>query len=318
MLNKTTATGIQIQSTMAGDVDYDARSAWFAPISALPEVEVHYDAEDKTLWQLMKPAGRPSFTLGLIRDLTKVLDAVEQAHRAMPESPVDFMVLGSNMPGVFNLGGDLTLFQQMILAGDRDGLKHYAHACVHGQYRRAVRMNLPICTIALVQGDALGGGFEAALSHDVVIAERSAKFGLPEILFNLFPGMGAFSFLSRRLGTAKAQRLLTSGQIYSAEEMFELGVVDVIAEDGFGGDAVDRYIDQHGRSAKSRLAIAKLRDMVAPLSLQEMLDITDLWVETALTLDARDLRKMRHLVAAQERRLPEMLEEEAPAHRVTA
>ena len=52
-------------------------------------------------------------------------------------------------------------------------------------------------TVALIQGDAIGGGFEAMLTNDVVIAERTAKFGLPEILFNLFPGMGAHSFLKR-------------------------------------------------------------------------------------------------------------------------
>jgi DSF synthase len=252
----------------------------------------------------MNPAGRPSFTPGLISDCTKALDAVEQAHRSGTPAPVDYLVLGSRMPGTYNLGGDLARFQQMILAGDREGLRHYAHSCVKGQYRRGTRMNLPICTIALVQGDALGGGFEAALSHDIIIAERGAKFGLPEILFNLFPGMGAYSFLSRRLDSARAQRLMTSGLLYSADEMCAMGIVDVVAEDGDGEAAVLRFIDQHRRSSKSRLAVARLRELASPLSLQEMLDITDLWVETALTLEARDLRKMRHLVAAQERRLP--------------
>ena len=52
-------------------------------------------------------------------------------------------------------------------------------------------LNLPMVTIALVQGDALGGGFECALAHDLIIAERSAKLGLPEVLVNLFPGIGA-------------------------------------------------------------------------------------------------------------------------------
>jgi DSF synthase len=56
---------------------------------------------------------------------------------------------------------------------------------------------LPILTVGLVQGAALGGGFEALLSFDYVVAERDATFGLPEILFGLFPGMGAHSLLSR-------------------------------------------------------------------------------------------------------------------------
>lgn len=281
----------------------DIRS-WLAPISNLPELDIFYEAEEKTLWQYMKPAGRPSFTPGLIRDCTTVIDAVEKAHHSSAHAPVQYMILASRLAGIYNLGGDLARFQKMIEAGDREGLRHYAHSCVKAQYRRAIRMNLPICTIALVQGDALGGGFEVALSHDIIVAEKSAKFGLPEILFNLFPGMGAYSFLSRRLGGASAERLMTSGRLYSAQDMHEMGVVDVVAEDGAGVAAVSAFIEQHRRASKARMAIARLRDMVTPVTLQEMLDITDLWVETALTLEPRDLRKMRHLVAAQDRRSP--------------
>ena len=56
--------------------------------------------------------------------------------------------------------------------------------------------NLPFTTISLVQGDALGGGFEAALCGDIIIAEKQARFGFPEVLFNLFPGMGAYNSCS--------------------------------------------------------------------------------------------------------------------------
>lgn len=294
-------------------IDYQAASqpldqtdtrSWLASISDLPEVDILYEAEEKTLWQYMKPAARPSFTPGLLRDLTAVLDAAEKAHLSSRHPPIQYMILASRLAGIYNLGGDLARFQKMIEAGDRDGLRHYAHSCVRGQHRRAIKMNLPICTIALVQGDALGGGFEVALSHDVIVAEKSAKFGLPEILFNLFPGMGAYSFLSRRLDSARAERLMTSGRLYSAEDMHDMGIVDIVAEDGAGTAAVANFIEQHRRSNKARMAIAKLRDIVAPITLKEMMDITDLWVETALTLEARDLRKMRHLVAAQERRVP--------------
>ena len=61
-------------------------------------------------------------------------------------------------------------------------------------YGNSAAFHTPLITIALVQGDALGGGFECALSFDVLIAERSAKMGLPEVLFNLFPGMELTAF----------------------------------------------------------------------------------------------------------------------------
>jgi len=277
-------------------------ASWLAPILDLEELEVRFEPEEKILWQFMKPSGPPSFTPGLISDCTRAMDAVERAHNCRAEPPVQYMVLASQMPGIYNLGGDLSRFQALILAGDREGLRRYAYSCVEAQYRRAIRMNLSICTIALVQGDALGGGFEVALSHDVIIAEKRAKFGLPEILFNLFPGMGAFSFLSRRIGAAQAQRMMTSGRIYGADELYDMGVVDLVTPDGTGNEAVYNFVETHRRASKSRLAVAKVRDLATPVSRQELFDITDLWVETALTLDARDLRKMRHLIAAQNRR----------------
>ena len=97
-------------------------------------------------------------------------------------------------------------------------------------------------SIALVQGDALGGGFEAALSATVLIAEESSRMGFPEILFNLFPGMGAFSFLSRKIGRRAAEEMITSGTIYSARQLYDMGVIDVLTPDGTGEAAVHGFI----------------------------------------------------------------------------
>ena len=123
-------------------------------------------------------------------------------------------------------------------SGNRDSLHRYARTCIDIVYRNINAFNLPMITMALVQGDALGGGFETALSFDLVVAERSAKMGLPEILFNLFPGMGAYSLLSRRMDAMRAEKMMMSGQIYTAEQLHEMGLVDVLAEDGQGEAAV--------------------------------------------------------------------------------
>ena len=72
------------------------------------------------------------------------------------------------------------------------------------------RSDSELITIGLAQGDALGGGFESLLSFDVLVAEKGAKFGFPEQLFGLFPGMGALTFMGRKLGFAKAEQLIRS------------------------------------------------------------------------------------------------------------
>jgi DSF synthase len=159
-------------------------------------------------------------------------------------------------------------------------------------------------TIALVQGDALGGGFEAALSCDVIIAERSAKFGFPEILFNLFPGMGAYSLLSRRLDGARAEKMILSGRIYTADELHSMGLVEQVVEDGKGQQAVREYVSRGSRRHNGQSTLSAARRMVQPLRLEELRAVTELWVDAALRVSEVDLRKMGRLKAAQGRRSP--------------
>jgi DSF synthase len=129
---------------------------------------------------------------------------------------------------VFNLGGDLALFRTAIERRERSTLAHYGRACVDVLYRWWKNANTPLTTIALVQGEALGGGFECALGSSVIVAEEDARMGFPEVLFNLFPGMGAYSFLSRKVGRRTTEELITSGAIYTARQLYDMGVVDVI------------------------------------------------------------------------------------------
>ena len=94
----------------------------------------------------------------------------------------------------------------------------------------------------------MGGGFETALSSDVVIAEKSARLGFPEILFNLFPGMGAYSLLERRVGMRVAEELILSGKMMPAYKLHEMGVVDVLAPNGQGESTVRKWIADNAKS----------------------------------------------------------------------
>jgi DSF synthase len=118
---------------------------------------------------------------------------------------INYAVVASKVDGIFNLGGDLSLFREAIAKNDRDLLVGYGRKCVDNLYPWSRNCDLPLTTIALVQGEALGGGFECALSASVLVAEESSRMGFPEILFNLFPGMGAYSFLSRKVGRRSAE-----------------------------------------------------------------------------------------------------------------
>lgn len=270
----------------------------------LAEFELQYEVDEKILWCHFDYSGRPCFTAAVLDEAQRIQRLVRSLAAEQPteETPVRYLVLGSRAPGVWNLGGDLEYFAEMIRRGDRASLTRYAQICCEVGYTNATLYGLPVITVALVQGEALGGGFEAALSSNVIIAERSARFGLPEILFNLFPGMGAYTFLSRRLAPGLAERMILGGEIYTAEQLHALGVVDVLAGDGEGSDAVYGYIGRHGRRHRAHTALQNARRIANPVTPEEMSRIAELWVDAALKLDDADLRKMARLALAQERR----------------
>lgn len=264
----------------------------------------HFDAERHALWHYFNPASRPVLSRALLSEILDIQERVK-LHLSAPDDnqpEIRYLVAASANPSVFSLGGDLELFASLIRSGDRDRLLAYGRLCVECVFNSCTNVGNPqLTTISLVQGSALGGGFEAALSTNVLVAERSATFGLPEILFNLFPGMGAYSLLVRRLDMARAERFLSSGRQYKADELYDLGIVDVLAEDGQGVHAVNSFIRKHSRSRNGLLGIQQVRQRLAPLVFQELLDVVMIWVDTAMRLTERDLRTMEKLVAAQDR-----------------
>jgi DSF synthase len=261
-----------------------------------------------TLWTYFNPKGVPCYSLELLKAM-RAHDERLVADGARVDvggemHDVNYYVTCSRMPGVFNLGGDLALFQLLIKTRDREAIAQYAKLCIDVQYPRSRSFFSPTLTsIALVQGDALGGGFECALASDVIVAEESAQMGLPEILFNLFPGMGACSLLSRRIGLRAAEELILSGKVMSGAELHKLGVVDVLATDGHGETAVRNWIAKNAKRRNGMQAVLRARQFIHPVTREELDGIVELWVDAALRLNERDLKMMNRLVRAQVRRL---------------
>jgi DSF synthase len=269
------------------------------------ELKVVLDPNTKCVWCYLRPKGALSLTPGIISELIVLRHAIQSliASQGPHEEPfVRYYVLASEIPGIYNMGGDLSFLIDRIRQRDREAIRNYAYRCVDVVYHTVTGFESGIVSVGLVQGDALGGGLEAALCCNFVVAESGAKMGVPEILFSMFSGMGAYSMLSRRIGSAMAERIIFSGRIHSADEMYALGVVDLIVESGCGEEAVREYLAD-SRKYGARQAIYRARQRANPLALGELRDIADLWVETAMGLSDADLRRMSHLQSAQDRRL---------------
>lgn len=266
------------------------------------QLRANFDTELGAMWLRWNPRPRPCFNPPLLAACNEYCQFLQQENGVITHGgrtyTVESSILGSDVPGVFNLGGDLGLFTALIEGRNRPGLMDYAMACVEVVYCNFVCYDLPLTTVSLVQGECLGGGFEAALSSQVVIAERSARFGFPEIMFNLFPGMGALSFVLRRANVKLAEELTASATIFSAEEMLQKGVIDMVVDDGEGPAAVHEYLRKKEPVMRT---LYRMRRRVSRLTREELDDIVAIWVDAALRLNRRDLRLMEHIVARQDK-----------------
>ncbi len=278
------------------------------PSSIEPEFfEARIESETGIHWWRLTADCPPKFTPELVAQLRRFQTefAIRMRNRVAAGDAASvprYHVLTSDIDGIFNLGGDLAYFYRLIRDGKREPLAAYARDCVDLVYHNSVAFDLPMTTIALVKGNALGGGMEAALSAGIIVAERHVRMGLPEVLFNLFPGMGAYQFLSRRMSPSAAQKLILSGRLYGAEELFDMGVVDHVAETGEGEDVVRRLV--HRERNHSRAAIAFRRAVQAdhPVSREQLMSFVESWVDAAMNLDERDLNHMRYLIRSQQER----------------
>jgi enoyl-CoA hydratase/carnithine racemase len=210
-------------------------------------------------------------------------------------------VLTSAAPRAFCVGADLK---------ERNDFSDAELADQRPRFRAAFAgvLALPVPTIAAVHGFALGGGFELALSCDLIVADASAVFGLPEVTVGLVPGGGGTQLLTRRIGSSRAADLVLTGRRVDVVEAERLGVVDRRVAQGQARSAALELAGQIAgnspvgvRNAKRALRGGFDVDLAAGLDVED-----GAWRAAAFSADRRE-----GIAAFNDRRPPRWSEEPA-------
>jgi DSF synthase len=270
------------------------------------QLKISFDKEYGVLWSTMTQKNRiPCFNSDLISEIASHQQEIEKSQGIIrlgnEAHKIKYSVASSDTNGVFSLGGDLALIKEMANNNMEGALTDYAIRGTEALLQRIFHFNTPdITTISLLQGQTLGSGLEVALTSDVIIAEKNTLMGFPEVLFNSFPGMGGYSLTARKIGTKLADKMLIKGKIYTAQEGYDMGLVDVLAEVGEGTNAVYNWIESNRRHANSFLAIQKAKKRFNPITRDEVMDIVYIWIDTILKLSDRDLSIMERFIRQQQ------------------
>lgn len=284
------------------------------------QVYCRYDEKSQALWTyLSQPQRIPCINHALLLDLHAHHHDIERSGGYIEAAngaslPIRYSVFASATPGYFNMGGDLQKMAAAIRQQDRAQLEAYARLSIDVVAQRAFRFQLGNVTkISLLQGEVLGAGIEAALTSDVLIAERQAVFCFPELFFNMIPGMGAYSLIARKAGMAVADKMIMGCERYTAEECLQMGLIDMVVETGEGEEAVRTFIDKNNKHAAGFLSAQKAKEKIHPLTYDELQAIVQIWVDNALQLTERDLKVMDRFYRAQSRLFPAVDERQIQA-----
>ena len=244
---------------------------------------------------------RPCCRAEMLEDMWSFMSSITFRDGQRQTGKLRSLVLASDA-SAFNLGGDLELFSQLIRDNNRERLLAYARRCIEGVHHLHTGFGGDVRTIALVQGDALGGGLEMALACHTIVAEEGVDMGLPEVLFGLFPGMGAYSFLCNLFFPHFSEKIILEGNIYTSDDMYRMCFVDILLSNVYFESALLDLIRQQQRAPHSYLAMNAVRNIAQPVGYDELMGVTEVWVDTALALGDKSLRTMDRIVRAQMRR----------------
>ncbi|AHG20080.1 enoyl-CoA hydratase [Chania multitudinisentens RB-25] len=274
----------------------------FLEAGNLSQISAYYEEERNIMWMLLRAEPRPCFNHALIEDIMTLVQAAKESTLRF-----DFWVTGSLVPNMFNVGGDLSFFAEAIKNRKRESMTAYARACIDCVHAAARGFDVGAISIAMVEGSALGGGFEAALAHHFVLAQNNARMGFPEIAFNLFPGMGGYSLVARKAGMRLAEELIWTGESHTAEWFESRGLVDQLFQPEDGYMATRTFIDTIRPKLNGMRAMLRTRQRVLQLTRSELMDITEDWVHAAFTIEEKDIAYIERLVMLQDRHAQNLL-----------
>ncbi|XP_035877326.1 methylglutaconyl-CoA hydratase, mitochondrial isoform X2 [Phyllostomus discolor] len=194
------------------------------------ELRVRYLEEENrgiVVLGINRAYAKNSFSKNLVKMLSKAVDALKS------DKKVRTVIVRSEVPGIFCAGADLKERVKM-------------NSSEVGPFVSKIRAvineiaNLPVPTIAAIDGLALGGGLELALACDIRVAASSAKMGLVETKLAIIPGGGGTQRLPRAIGMSLAKELIFSARVLDGQEAKAVGLISHVLEQNQEGDAAYR------------------------------------------------------------------------------
>jgi enoyl-CoA hydratase len=188
------------------------------------------------------------------------------------------LIIYSQLKSGFSAGADLRELYERIRQVGRNQVASEARGYLERIHRVMNTIDAsPLSTIAVVHGVTFGGGFELALTCDMIIADKTARFCFPELRLGLIPGYGGIPRLKRDLGNAVVRDLLLTGRSFNATKAQQIGLVSQVVGEGEALRAARATAMHMGKFDRATAAAAK--KFIKPIPHEELMREIDLFCE---------------------------------------
>ncbi|XP_032283503.1 methylglutaconyl-CoA hydratase, mitochondrial isoform X3 [Phoca vitulina] len=295
------------------------RRGYSSEVKTEDELRVRYLEEENrgiVVLGINRAYAKNSFSKNLIKMLSKAVDALKS------DKKVRTIIVRSEVPGIFCAGADLkervkmnpsevgpfvskirAVINEIATTKKCQSRKDTTDSRNKNESRHTP--NLPVPTIAAIDGLALGGGLELALACDIRVAASSAKMGLVETKLAIIPGGGGTQRLPRAIGMSLAKELIFSARVLDGQEAKAVGLISHVLEQNQEGDAAYRKALDLAREFLPQGPVAM---RVAKLAINQGMEVdlvTGLAIEEACyaqTIPTKD--RLEGLLAFKEKRSP--------------
>ncbi|MDN3015171.1 enoyl-CoA hydratase [Paenibacillus sp. BSR1-1] len=210
--------------------------------------------------EMNRPESMNAMDIDVIKGLIYKLKEISES------DDIDIVVL-TGKGRAFSAGGDIKTMLSNMNESDFLPLMDYISELIITLY------SIPKLTISAVSGAAAGLGFSLALATDYIIADKASKLAMNFIGIGLIPDGGGHFFLEKRLGETKAKQVIWDGKMMSAEEAYQLGLVQELAEEDLHETLHIRITDWLGRPVQ---AMIKTKKILAEKNRPQLLKILEL------------------------------------------
>ncbi|MBX3709981.1 MAG: enoyl-CoA hydratase/isomerase family protein [Gammaproteobacteria bacterium] len=261
------------------------------------QLETKYDPILRALWCTLKTT---TFSFNLLNDIRKLQDTIVEYCANFPLKKPLYIIWKSDNTNIFNLGLDIKYVHQLILTHEEEKLCKYLELCIDVLYINIRKLDInPLITISLIRGKIYGGGFEAALTSDIIIAEENVICKFPGVRYNLLPSIGMLKVLFHRFPHSAIEPILLNGKSLVGCDLIKYGVIDNTVKIGQGETTVLEKIKEMHSKHWIYTAIYDAKSISKLITQKELEEFKDLWVKTALKLSPNDVRKLGRTAEAQ-------------------